>query len=122
MPGILIAEDELELRILLSALFEMEGFAVFQAEDGISAMETFSARRDSIDLLITDLGLPGLGGLELIMKIRAIKPSVKIIAASGYGRATIREEVLQAGGDLFYPKPFSVDDILLAAKQLLHTP
>jgi DNA-binding response OmpR family regulator len=55
----------------------------------------------------------------LISKTRALKPSVKIIGASGYGRATVRDEVIKAGGDEFIGKPFVVEELIATAKKLL---
>jgi DNA-binding NarL/FixJ family response regulator len=79
----------------------------------------FSAHADDVVLMITDLGLPKLGGIELIEKIRAKKPSMKIIGSSGYSRANVAEEVLKAGGDAFAPKPYLVADLLRTVRQLL---
>jgi len=117
--GVLIVEDEHEIRGLLAVVFEIEKFKVYQAQDGIDALEVFKEHEDDIKLLITDLGLPRLGGVELIEQIRALKPSVKIIGSSGYGRSNVREEVLQAGGDIFLPKPYITKDLINTAKQLL---
>jgi two-component system cell cycle sensor histidine kinase/response regulator CckA len=117
--GILIVEDETEIRNLLTMLFELEGFTVYQAVDGEHALEVFQEDKDNIVLMITDLGLPRLGGVELITKLRAIKPSIKIIGSSGYGRQNVREEVLNAGGDLFVPKPFVADELMETVRKLL---
>ncbi len=117
--GVLIAEDEEEIRGLLAMIFEMEQFTVFQAVDGQHALEIFIEHKGEIGLLITDLGLPRLGGVELIEKVRALKPTIRIIGSSGYGRANVREEVLAAGGDIFLPKPFVAAELVQQAKQLL---
>jgi two-component system cell cycle sensor histidine kinase/response regulator CckA len=97
----------------------MEHFTVFQAFDGMTALEVFSAHQDEIDLVVTDLGLPRMGGVELIAKVRQMKPSVKIIGASGFGRNNVREEVMDAGADEFLPKPYITSDLLILVKKLL---
>ncbi|MEK7249932.1 MAG: response regulator [Bacteroidota bacterium] len=121
-PTILISEDEADINNLLTLILQSENFHVLQAFDGLSALETFTAHQDEIDLLVTDLGLPKIGGVELIEKVRKMKPSLKIIGASGFGRNNVREEVMQAGADEFMPKPYVTSDLLDLAKRLLGVP
>jgi DNA-binding response OmpR family regulator len=118
-PVVLISEDEVDINNLLAVILQAENFLVYQAFDGASALEMFAEHQAEIDLLVTDLGLPKMGGVELIEKVRKIKPSVKIIGASGFGRNNVREEVLHAGGDEFLPKPYVTADLLIVARKLL---
>ena len=117
--GILIVEDDLDIRILLAEVFRIDNFQVYQAQDGQEAVRIFQENQDKIAIMVTDLGLPNLGGVELISAVRAMKPSLKIIGSSGYGRANVREEVLQAGGDHFIAKPYIVSDLIQTVKKLL---
>jgi len=117
--AVLVVEDQDEIRKLVALLFEMEQFTVYQATTGLQALHTFEEHRDEIILLLTDLGLPEMGGLELVERVRAMKPNTKIIGTSGYGRQNIREELLKAGGDEFIPKPFVVDELVKISKRLL---
>lgn len=116
---ILISEDEVDINNLLTLVLQLENFSVLQAFDGLTAYETFLAHKDEVDLMVTDLGLPKMGGVELIEKVRGLKPSVKIIGASGFGRVNVREEVMNAGADEFMPKPYITADLVLLAKKLL---
>ena len=118
--GVLIAEDEDEVRNLLALVLELEQFTVYKASDGQEALDLIATQEDKIVLLITDLGLPKLGGLELIEKVRALKPSIKIIGASGFGHANVREEVLKAGADEFRPKPYVTEELIQTIKKLLN--
>ncbi len=118
-PCILIVEDEQELRELLAMMFEGEGFTVLQAEDGQDALDLFSARPGRVDVIITDLGLPRLGGVEMIGMVRLLSPDVCIIAASGFGRENVRTKVIEAGADEFVPKPFRAGDLVARAKALV---
>ena len=93
VPTVLISEDEVDINNLLALILQSENFNVLQAFDGMSALETFTAHQDEVDLLVTDLGLPLLGGIELIKRVRYMKPSLKIIGASGFGRSNVRETV-----------------------------
>jgi len=117
--GILIAEDDEEIRHLLTIVFQLENYTVFEAEDGTAALQMFTENLTAIHLVISDLGLPGLGGVELIERIRALSSTVKIIGASGYGKANVREEVLKAGGDAFLPKPFNTGELIDSVHRLL---
>jgi len=116
---ILVTEDESEIRELLCALLESEGYAVYAACDGQEALEIVRAHLGEIQLLITDLGLPKLGGIELIKRAREIIPSLKIIAASGFGHINVRSELRNVGVTEFFPKPFSPTELVEKAKAML---
>lgn len=117
--AILIAEDESEIRELLAMLLEGDGFRVFTAADGRAALALLQDRSDDIGLLITDLGLPLLGGMELVQYARKLIPSLAIIAASGYGHANVRRELLKLGVKNFFPKPFSPPELVSMAKRMM---
>ncbi len=116
---VLISEDETEIRELLVVLFKAEGFRVFSAGDGQAALDIVQEYGSAITLLVTDLGLPKLGGIELIHKALQINPGLKVIAASGFGHANVRAELLREGVAEFFPKPFSPVDLLVTARRLL---
>lgn len=118
-PGILIAEDDEEIRNLLTLVFELENFSVYEAEDGQAALDLFSEHTEAIQVVVTDLGLPVVGGIDLIESIRHISPTVKIIGASGFGHDNIRSKVLASGGDAFLAKPFVTAELLALAKKLI---
>ena len=116
---VLIAEDEDEIRDLLAMMFEANDAVVLKAADGEEAIDLIKAHRDDLALLITDLGLPKLGGIELIQQARALIPSLKVIAASGFGHLNVRAELRKVGVEEFFAKPFSPADLLAAARRLL---
>lgn len=118
-PTVLIAEDESEIRELLAMMFEAEGVAVFKAADGEAALNLIRAHREEIVLLVTDLGLPKLGGIELIQQACAIVPSLRVIAATGFGHPNVRDELRKVGVVDFFPKPFSPLELMIAARRLL---
>ncbi|MBI5472114.1 MAG: response regulator [Ignavibacteriae bacterium] len=117
--GVLISEDEVDINNLLTLILQSEDFLVFQAFDGQTALDLFSVHQDEVDLVVTDLGLPRLGGVDLIAKIREMKPSIRIIGASGFGRNNVREEVKRAGADEFLAKPYVTSDLVASVKRLL---
>jgi DNA-binding response OmpR family regulator len=119
--SVLIVEDEAELRTLFTIVLGDENLAVLQAHDGNVALGLLQERASQIRLLITDLGIPSLGGVELIARARELNPEMKIIGTSGMGGQNIREIVLEAGADAFLSKPFSIDDIVKLVRGLLRS-
>jgi two-component system, cell cycle sensor histidine kinase and response regulator CckA len=120
--AVLLVEDEAELRSLFAVLLEMESITVFQAEDGEQALQVFEEHRDEIGLLITDLGLPHVGGVDLIGRMRAMKPSMRILGTSGLSADEVREMVITAGADDFIPKPFSPQEAIEKVRTYLPRP
>jgi DNA-binding response OmpR family regulator len=117
--GVLIVEDEHELRVLFAALLEMEGFRVYQARDGQQGLDMLLAHTGEIDLMITDLNLPQMRGFELISRARALSPGIRILGTSGLDGAEVRTMVQNAGADGFLPKPFQPLAALEAIKSIL---
>jgi two-component system, cell cycle sensor histidine kinase and response regulator CckA len=117
---VIVTEDEGEIRELLSLLFESDGFTVLKASDGQEALQLLREHTNEIVLLVTDLGLPKLGGMELIAEARSLIPSLRVIAASGFGHPDLRPKLRELGVEIFFPKPFSPLELLAAAKELLN--
>ncbi len=117
--SVLIVEDEAELRTLFSIVLADEHLDVLQAQDGGVALQLLQERAADIRLLITDLGIPSLGGVELIARARELVPGMRIVGTSGMGGQNIREMVLGAGADAFLAKPFSLEDVVRLIRGLL---
>ncbi|MBN2522089.1 MAG: response regulator [Bacteroidales bacterium] len=120
MPGILIIEDDNELRDMLKTALVESNFTVMEAENGKEAIIHF--RTSLTDLIVTDLIMPEEDGLNAILKIKKIKPSVKIIAISGGGKAApgnYLEMAKTLGADAIFSKPFSVMDLISKIEELL---
>ncbi len=117
--GVLVVEDQADLKDLLVFLLETEHFRVFEAGDGKAALDILRAEAPMIDLLITDLGLPTVGSMDLITSARQLKPSMRILGISGLGGESMKEAVLQAGADGFIAKPFTGQAVLTMIKSLM---
>lgn len=120
MPGILIVEDDNDLRTMLKVSLSRRKFTVLEAENGKEALTHF--KPSVTDLVITDLIMPDEDGLKVIMRIRELKPSIKIIAISGGGKAGPGSYLNLAkalGADAIYSKPFSVNDMIFKIEELL---
>jgi CheY-like chemotaxis protein len=109
MPVILIVDDNPSVRELLERLLTAARHTVWTASGGQEALEAL--QREAIDAVITDLDMPGMGGVELLKGLRQTRPFLPVIGISGHfdpGAAA------QAGFDAFFPKPFNIADLLQA--------
>lgn len=121
MTNILIVDDEDAVRGLLTKTLTGAGYKVFAASDGKQALDIF--HKQDIDLVITDLIMPNIEGIEVIREIRSYKQrTVKIIAISGGGVVDAEEYLKTArrlGADHVLGKPFTIDDLLEAVHQVI---
>jgi DNA-binding response OmpR family regulator len=120
MAGILIVEDERTLREVLKISLLRRKYQVFEAVDGKDAILHFKPALT--DLVITDLIMPEEEGLNVILKLREIKPSVKIIAISGGGIAgpgSYLEIASALGADAIFSKPFQINKLVSKIEELL---
>ena len=111
---ILLVEDEPAVRQLFAQALTRAGYRVHEARNGQEAMKVFDQHGDSIDLLLTDLRMPYMGGVELAQHLRARRRTLKLICVSGYPG--------EAESDLtsdFLAKPFSRDDLLAKVREVL---
>jgi CheY-like chemotaxis protein len=120
MPGVLIVEDDKELREMLKMSLLRRNFTVLEAENGKEAITHFKPALT--DLVVTDLIMPEEDGLKVVIKLRELKPSIKIIAISGGGKVGPGSYLNLAkalGADAIYSKPFSINDLTAKIEQLL---
>ncbi len=104
---ILLVEDEASVRELASRILEDDGYRVLAAGSAEQAQELWQRHRSSVDLLVTDLVLPGMSGQELADRLRQQRPALPVLAMSGYTEtASFRADPLQKGVS-FIAKPFS---------------
>jgi len=116
---ILLVEDEPMLLELLKSVFEEDGYRVVTAADGEYAVEMFRSKKEEIRLVLTDMGLPKIGGWELFEILRGIDPSLNVILASGYVDAEMRDEALKRGAKDFVQKPYVPAIILQRIRSVL---
>ena len=120
MAGILIVEDDEELREMISISLKRRKYTVIEAANGREAIIRFKPA--ITDLIVTDLIMPEEDGLKVIMKLREIKPNLKVIAISGGGKAGPASYLNLAralGADAIYSKPFSLNDLIAKIEELL---
>jgi PAS domain S-box-containing protein len=109
---VLIVEDEAPVRQALQRILLAEGYSVIAATNGAEALELFESSAGTIDLLLTDLVMPGMGGRELARKCSDLRSALKVIYISGYTRDSLLSQQTFAEGTEFIEKPFTRDAIL----------
>ncbi len=115
---ILVVEDEPELREYLDDLLTAEGYRVLTAQDGEKAISLFLSH-DNIDLVLSDIGLPKIGGIDLMESVRTMKPNTSVILASGYLDESERRKMAQKGVDSFIQKPYKRGELLKRIRSAL---
>ena len=113
---ILIVDDEPQITRVLRTSLTSHGYNVRSAADGESALETFGDF--SPDLVITDLSMPNLNGIELCRRLRKLSP-VPIVVLSVKGEEKTKVEALDAGADDYVTKPFGMDELLARIRAAL---
>lgn len=115
---ILFAEDERALRQMHAEFLESLGYRVVTAEDGVEALEKY-AREDRVDMLITDVVMPNMGGIELAEKVLEQTPDLKILYTSGYTDHSLFEKGILKEGENFISKPATPFDVVKMMEKLL---
>jgi two-component system KDP operon response regulator KdpE len=115
-PRILVVDDESQLIRVLRTGLTARGYEVRTAIDGVTGFQEFNDWRP--DLIITDLAMPNMDGLELCRKVRAVA-QVPIIVLSAKGEEKIKVEALDIGADDFITKPFGIDELLARVRAAL---
>ena len=118
----MLVEDEEMLRELGIMMLESDGYRVIAAKDGIEAVEMFEIHADEIGLVVCDLGLPRLGGRDVFLRMKEIKPSVRAIVASGYLEPALRSEILRAGVLDTVQKPYDFREMMEKIRSIIGEP
>ena len=109
---ILLVDDEDPIRDFASEAFERYGYTVLKASSGEEALEIFESRPLDIDLVIMDIGMPGMGGFRCLSEIIQRDPSAKVIIVSGYSVNGQVKKALEAGAVGYVGKPYQLTDLL----------
>jgi CheY-like chemotaxis protein len=104
---VLVVEDTLMLRTLIQAILSRAGYEVLLAKSGTEALALWATQRGRISLLVTDVMMPGMTGLELIAKLRDQRPNLPVLCTSGYSDVQLLERGAMPSSVAFLEKPFS---------------
>ncbi|MFQ6029977.1 MAG: response regulator, partial [Dehalococcoidia bacterium] len=117
---VLLAEDEPAVRELASMMLRRQGYKVLEAANGVEALELAEDRAsDRIDLLLTDVVMPHMGGRELAEQMQAIHPETRVLYTSGYTDEAIVHQGIEGQGVQFIQKPFSSPDLARKVREVL---
>ena len=114
LETILLVEDEPAVRQLFAQALLRAGYSIFEARNGQEAMKLFDQHGEAIDMLLTDMRMPYMGGAELAHQLRARRRSLKLLCISGYP-GNLDPELASD----FLAKPFSRDDLLKKVREVL---
>jgi len=116
---VLVVEDESALRKLMTKVLEGAGFQVVEAKDGEQAVETCKSWAEPIDMVVSDLAMPKLNGLQLKEIVVGLRPTVKFLLISGYAEDVVEDPTILRTNTDFLEKPFLPDELVLKVRQLL---
>ncbi|MDQ7027799.1 MAG: response regulator [Anaerolineae bacterium] len=116
---ILVADDDAMNREIMEAFLSAEDYEVILANDGTSALR--QAKTVQPDLIILDVKMPDMTGYDVCKKLRrdAATRDVAVMIVTGFDAKEDREEALQAGANVFFPRPFGGDDLITQVSRLL---
>lgn len=118
---ILIVEDEVALRELTRELLEANGYKVIESERGEQAIEFVEHSQTPIDLLLTDIVMPGIGGKQLAKRLLELRPGLHVLYMSGYAHGVINDRGILSENALLLPKPFTRAILLRRVREALDT-
>jgi CheY-like chemotaxis protein len=119
---LLLVEDEPAVRSSVRRLLEWHGYRVIEAGNAAEAVRVYDESPHSIDLVLTDIEMPGMDGQELVEQLRTRNPGLKAVYMSGYTDRAIGESGSIPAGTGFVEKPFTVDTLMRGLREVLDAP
>ena len=115
---VLVVEDEPLVRMLAVHTLQSQGYAVLEAADGADALRVVQQHAGAIDLLLTDMVMPRMGGVTLAQRLRERRPDIRVVFSSGYSSQALSEAGLNEAS-VFLPKPYRAADLLGKVREAL---
>jgi len=119
---LLLVEDSAALREMILEVLEQHGYKVLPAGHGEQALEVLRAHAGAVDLLLTDVVMPKLGGKDLADQVRVLRPGIRVVYMSGYTEGAISRSGILADGVALLEKPFTSDRLIRAVREALDRP
>jgi two-component system cell cycle sensor histidine kinase/response regulator CckA len=114
-----VVDDEAEILLVNRRILEAGGYRVLTARDGADALRVASGFSGDIHLVVLDMAMPVMDGVEAFTRIKQLRPESKIIISSGYDLDDTARSLLDAGADAFLQKPFRIADLTSEVRRLL---
>jgi two-component system cell cycle sensor histidine kinase/response regulator CckA len=115
---VMLVEDEDAVRLFSARALRNKGYKVIEAKSGDNALELLAAN-PQVDLMVTDVVMPQMDGTELIKRVRAERPGMRVICISGYAEEMFRKRLDSAADVHFLPKPFTLEQLAGKVKQAM---
>src|SRR4030067_2077409 len=119
MTNILVIDDEQIMREGCSRILSKDGWAVITAENGKQGLDEIQTRLEDIDVILLDLMMPGMSGMEVLDQVRGINPTLLVIVITGYATVESAVEAMKKGAYDFIPKPFTPDQLRIVVRRAL---
>ncbi len=116
---ILLVDDERSILDVAGSFLSGRGFSILTADTGERALEVYADQGGEIDLVLLDLGMPGMGGRRCLEALRQLDPEVKVLVASGYSDDGLIKGILETGAAGFIPKPYRLTEMLKKVREVL---
>lgn len=114
---ILVVDDQFGIRVLLREVLEREGYTVHLAAGGTEALSLL--QRHAPDLVLLDMKIPGMDGLEILARVRRLVPTQRVIMMTAYGELDLVKEASALGAIGHFTKPFDIDELRRSIAQAL---
>ena len=118
LATILVVEDDAGMRESCAKLFELEGYSVCEASSGPEALEVLG-RRGDVDIVLTDLKMPGMDGVALLKEIKRLDPGIEVVLMTGYGTVKNAVEAMMQGAADYITKPFDTNELLTTIGRII---
>ena len=116
---LLVVEDEPGVARLITDILRQQGYTVLEATDSLAAIQLSAKHEGKIDLVLTDVVMPNMGGAQLAAELRRKRPGLKVVYMSGYTEnAIVHHGVLDSGVE-FLPKPFTIEGMAAKIRAIL---
>jgi DNA-binding response OmpR family regulator len=117
---ILVIDDEASIRDLCARILARAGFVVTTASSGEDGLAQLA--REPVDLVVTDIRMPGLSGLDVLERAKATLPHLRVILITGFGTPQTLARAQHAGADRILTKPFNPAELVTAVREILSPP
>ncbi len=116
---ILLVDDDAQIRHLVQRMLERLGYDTVCASGGAAALEIFKEKRDSLDLVLCDLSMPGMSGIEVLENLRALDAAIPVILSSGYSEDDLKDRYRNKGFSGFLQKPYRMKTLGRMVEEVL---
>ncbi|PYZ92472.1 two-component system response regulator [Salipaludibacillus keqinensis] len=106
---LLIVDDQFGIRVLLKEVFEKDGYETYDASNGVQALSIIEEHNP--DLVLLDMKIPGMDGLEILREIRKKELTTNVIMMTAYGELEMINEAKKLGAIAHFAKPFDIDEV-----------